>query len=243
MLLPISATVTVTYTLDGVEYTASFDVNVTALTSQLKVVVDGEIEIYDGDDINGIKNKLTVTLEYNNGEVVNIAANDYTLTLNGSTVTVTLNSDTSKTATFNITVNTIVLESITVTYQPADGTVITGTTPLATIKSMLTVTAHYSDGSTNVLTADEYDLVPPTGDLSAGGNYTYTVNYEGKSATQIIYIAPATTPGNNDENKGGGVPGWLIGVLIGLAALVILVVVVLLVVLKKLKATDRKSVV
>ena len=236
-----TATVTVTYTLDGVEYIASFDVNVTALTSQLKVVVDGEIEIYDGDDINGIKDKLTVTLEYNNGEVVNIAANDYTLTLNGSTVTVTLNSDTSKTATFNITVNTIVLESITVTYQPADGTVITGTTPLATIKSMLTVTAHYSDGSTKVLTADEYDLVPPTGDLSAGGNYTYTVNYEGKSATQIIYIAPVTTPGNNEDNNGGGVPGWLIGVLIGLAALVILVVVVLLVVLKKLKATTNNT--
>ena len=91
----------------------------------------------------------------------------------------------------------VTLTSITVSYAGGDVTVGTALTDLTGI----TVTGHYSDGSTANITG--YSL---SGEIAEGSN-TITVSYNGKTATfTVVGIAEST--GGDIENNGweSGVP-------------------------------------
>jgi hypothetical protein len=86
--------------------------------------------------------------------------------------------------------NTPTLTGITADYT---GGSVAINTNVNSLKSNLTVTAKYSDNTGKTLNAADYSL---SGDLSASGQKTVTVSYEGETTTFTVTVTAAT--GTND---------------------------------------------
>jgi len=187
-----ASTITVTYK----GKTTTFTVTVTAagqITSTLTgitAVYNGTATIYPTTPLDNLKTDLTVTAAYSDSTTQTVT--DYalsgTLTVGASTITVTYEGETT---TFNVTVTAVgstepTLTTITAVYN---GTAtIYPTTPLDNLKTGLTVTAAYSDSTTQTVTG--YAL---SGTLTVGTS-TVTVTYEGKTTTfDVPVIAPTLT--------------------------------------------------
>jgi uncharacterized repeat protein (TIGR02543 family) len=85
----------------------------------------------------------------------------------------------------NDTTPTLTLDSITAAYT--QGGTVYPTTPLNELKNNLTVTAHYSDSTTDDVT--DYEL---SGTLTEGES-TITVKHSGKTATFTVDVSAETT--------------------------------------------------
>lgn len=173
------------YGSDGAELDKAYDIIGNLIYS--KRTLTGITAAYSGgtvaagttlDQLTGI----TVIATYSDGTTG--AVTGYALSGDltaGQTNTVTVTYQ-DKTTTFEVTVNAeVTLTGIAVNYT--GGTVAAGTTldQLAGI----TVTATYSDGSTDTVAAGEYTL---SGTLTAGQDNTVTVTYQGKTATFVVTV-------------------------------------------------------
>ena len=144
--------------------------------------------IFEGSDIEILKDMLTVKVTYSNGEV-DEDYKGYTLTGDLTTVgtvsvTVTL-GDISK--NFDVEVTAIELTEITAEFKQGS-VVIYPSFDIDGLKEWLTVNAIYNDTTKNkTLSGEEYTL---TGTLEAGTS-TITVTYEGKDTTFTVSVSEA----------------------------------------------------
>jgi hypothetical protein len=144
--------------------------------------------IFEGSDIEILKDMLTVKVMYSNGEV-DEDYKGYTLTGDLTTVgtvsvTVTL-GDISK--NFDVEVTAIELTEITAEFKQGS-VVIYPSFDIDGLKEWLTVNAIYNDTTKNkTLSGEEYTL---TGTLEAGTS-TITVTYEGKETTFDVTVSEA----------------------------------------------------
>lgn len=170
-------TVTVTYSENGVTKTTTFTVTV------VPVVLQSITAVYNGVDVvvDGTLNKsdIAVTASYSDGS--SKAVSDFTVgecdtsTVGDKTVTITYTED-DVTKTDEITVTVVArLESIEVDYIGGDVVV-----KLSLDDTAITVTAHYSDGSSK--TVDGYTLSQTT--FNEVGTKTVTVTYVENGVTQ-----------------------------------------------------------
>lgn len=148
------------------------------------VFEQGSTVIYDDTALNDLKQYLTVTAKYDDNTTAILADSAYTLSglLEAGTSTVTvLYSGLTTTFTVNVTARPT-LSSISAVYTQS-GTVYTHD-DLDSLKTDLVVTALYSDGTSEVLSADDYTL---SGTLTAGTS-TITVAYSGKTTTFTVTV-------------------------------------------------------
>lgn len=145
------------------------------------VIAQGGTVVYPDASLDSLRSMLTVTAYYddNTHEIVT----NYTLTGNlsvgNSDVTVTYNG---KTDIVTVVVSARpTLESISAVFNQGQ-TVVYDTDSLDVLKSMLTVTAIYSDSSTEIVT--DYTL---SGTLAVGTS-TITVSYGGKTTTFTVTV-------------------------------------------------------
>jgi len=144
--------------------------------------------IFEGSDIEILKDMLTVKVTYSNGEV-DEDYKGYTLTGDLTTVgtvsvTVTL-GDISK--NFDVEVTAIELTEITAEFKQGS-VVIYPSFDIDGLKEWLTVNAIYNDTTKNkTLSGEEYTL---SGTLEAGTS-TITVTYEGKDTTFTVNVSEA----------------------------------------------------
>ena len=175
-----TSTITVTFE----EKTDTFNVivsEVAALNSISATYTQGDAIIYTDTEIETLKDDLTVTANYSDGNSVEVT--EYTLSgtlaVGTSTITVTYQG---LTTTFNVAVSEKpVLNEIVATYT--QGTkVIYADSDINDLKSNLTVTAVYSDGNSVVIT--DYEL---SGILVVGSS-TITVTYQDKTTTFNVNV-------------------------------------------------------
>ena len=182
-------TVTVTYTENGVTKTTTFTVTVVVEPEPITLVSISAVysggEILVGAQLN--KDFVAVTATYSDSSSKQVrgftlsatsfeAAGDQTVT-----VTYTENGVT-KTTTFTVTVvepEPIVLSSITAVYGGKSVNI--GEQP---DKSLLTVTAHYSDGSSK--TVNNFSTGPF--DSSTTGEKNWEISYTDDGVTQSVII-------------------------------------------------------
>ncbi|WP_169172954.1 bacterial Ig-like domain-containing protein [Bifidobacterium oedipodis] len=138
---------------------------------------------------------LEVTKTMANGDEIVLEADEYTLSspdmskAGEQTVTVTLNEDTSKTATFTITITAIptpppsvVYRGITIVSKPDRTTYGIGD---ELDLSGLKVAKHWSDGSTQLVKADDYEV---SGfDSSKPGAVTITVTLKADRSRKVTF--------------------------------------------------------
>lgn len=153
----------------------------TGLARIAAVFTQGSAVIYDDVSLNTLKPYLTVTAYYNNGTSRRIF--DYalsgTLEAGTSTITVLYNG---KTTTFNVSVTARpAIVSIAAVFNQGTHAV-HEEDALATLKPYLTVTATYSDTTTDVIT--DYTL---SGTLSVGTS-TITVSFAGFTTTFTVNV-------------------------------------------------------
>jgi hypothetical protein len=169
--------------------TASFDITVTeAPGASLTSITVTANPVKTAYSVNEAFNPtgLEVTAHYLNGSSGLIT--EYTLStpdMSGAgtkTITVTFEG---KTANFNITVAAVTLTSITVTANPVKTTYHVNDVFDPT---GLVITAHYSNGSSEVIT--DYTLSTP--DMASAGTKTITVTFEGKTAGLSITVNPVS---------------------------------------------------
>ena len=180
-----AGTNTITVTYSG--KTATFTVNVTeaevVLQSITAVFSQGSAVIYTDSSLNDLKPYLTVTARYSNGTTQTVT--NYTLsgTLTAGTSTITASYG-GKTATFNVAVSerSATLQSITATFTQGSAVIYTDSS-LNDLKPYLTVTARYSDSTTQTVT--NYTL---SGTLTKGTS-TITASYGGKTATFNVTVS------------------------------------------------------
>ena len=191
------------YTLEGsldVEGETTVTVKYLTLEKEITVTVSDiritDIEvafaqsgtIFEGSDIEILKDMLTVKVTYSNGEV-DEDYKGYTLTGDLTTVgtvsvTVTL-GDISK--NFDVEVTAIELTEITAEFKQGS-VVIYPSFDIDGLKEWLTVNAIYNDTTKNkTLSGEEYTL---SGTLEAGTS-TITVTYEGKDTTFTVNVSEA----------------------------------------------------
>ena len=188
-----SSTITVTY---GGK-TTTFNVTVTArptLTSITATYTQGATIVYPSTSLDTLKNNLVVTANYSDSSTSTLSSSDYVLSGNltegTSTITVTYNS---LTTTFNVNVTAqSTLDHITAVYEQGS-TNIYPDTDINSLKSNLTVTAHYTNSTTQVVS--DYIL---SGNLTVGTS-TITVTYETMTTTFDVIVSekPSETPDDN----------------------------------------------
>ena len=145
--------------------------------------------IFEGSDIEILKDMLTVKVTYSNGEV-DENYKGYTLTGDLTTVgtvsvTVTL-GDISK--NFDVEVTAIELTEITAEFKQGSNVIIYPSFDIDGLKEWLTVNAIYNDTTKNkVLSDEDYTL---SGTLEVGTS-TITVTYEGKETTFTVSVSEA----------------------------------------------------
>ena len=143
--------------------------------------------IYDTTPLNDLKQYLVVTATYSDATTDTISSNNYslsgTLTVGTSTITVSYGG---KTDTFTVTVTATpaTLSSISASFNPGTATIYESTS-LDSLKQYLTVTATYSDSSTETIASTDYTL---SGTLSVGTS-TVTVTYSGKTTTFNVTVS------------------------------------------------------
>ena len=161
-----------------------------SLNSINAVFSQGEDKIYTSTSIDDLRAYLTVTANMSNGESKEV--DNYVIqgSLNVGTSVLTV-SYSGKTATFEVVVSEVALQpvpdpdnpdapdsAITVLFIQGS-TKIYASTPLDDLRTLLTVIAHFNDGSTAVVT--DYQL---SGDITD----VVTVTYQGHTATFTVKI-------------------------------------------------------
>ena len=181
------STITVSYD----DSTTTFDVTVSSLAADSITAVfnKGSNNVYSGDDIESLKQYLTVTAHYSDNSSRIIQSIDYTLsgTLTEGTSTITVSYD-GETTTFDVPVESVSLNSIGAVFNKGSNNVYSGD-DLESLKQYLTVTAYYSNDTTDIVPSSDYTLY---GDLDEGIN-TITVLYSSKAATFNVEVSQNTT--------------------------------------------------
>lgn len=177
---------TITATAGSVSATCSILVAQATVESISAVLNAGNHTFYVGDDINDIKDYLTVTAHYSDNTSATIPSSNYTLSgelsnTGANTITVSYGGQTT-----TVSVTAVGLSSISAVYTQS-GTVY-DTDSLDDLKSDLVVTAHYSDSSTSTVDAEDYTL---SGTLVEGTS-TITVAYGGKTTTFTVTVSVVT---------------------------------------------------
>jgi hypothetical protein len=148
---------------------------------------------YPTTPLNNLKEYLTVTAYYNNGDTNVLEGNKYTLsgTLKAGECVITAYYQ-GQSTTFSVWLTEenpggpVSLSHISVSYPTDLAIYSTSDLTVDKLKEYLTVTAHYSNGTTFVLTYDKYTL-SMDGWLSPG-SHVITARYEGKSTTFNINV-------------------------------------------------------
>jgi hypothetical protein len=159
------------------------------VTSITAVYTQGGRTVYTTTPLDDLKTGLTVTAHYSDSTSQTVTAYTLsgTLTAGASEITVTY---AGKTAKFTVTVSGGVaptVTSISAVYTQGGRTVY-ATTPLDDLKAGLTVTAHYSDSTSQSVMA--YTL---SGTLAVGSS-TITVTYQGQTTSFTVTV---TSGGGN----------------------------------------------
>ena len=140
----------------------------------------GNKVIYAGGNVNALTGYLTVTAYYSDG--TSKIVTDYTLSGElvavRSTITVEVEG---MTATFDVNVTAVVLDRITV--NVTDDSSVYPNSDIESLRSRITVTAHYNDGSET--TVNKYSLY---GKLETGLS-TITVDFNGKTAKFAVRVS------------------------------------------------------
>lgn len=208
--------ITVKYSNNGTEVTDTITVHVTAtsetgieaeLSAEVPVVYATAAHESDAELKALVEGCLTVRLVYNNGAVQNLSAASYTLSVDGEwaagEVTVKVSYNTFETT---FTLNVLEAEVTNIAAEWNETAVYTNDT-LDEVKSALTVTAYYNDGTSRDLESSEYALRESAGSLALGGTVTFTVQYSdggvlrtcGVTVTVTVNLPTAV----NAEAKGG----------------------------------------
>ena len=145
--------------------------------------------IFEGSDIEILKDMLTVKVTYSNGDV-DEDYKGYTLTGDLTTVgtvsmTVTL-GDISK--NFDVEVTAIELTEITAEFKQGSNVIIYPSFDIDGLKEWLTVNAIYNDTTKNKVLSDEDYVLSGTLEV---GTSTITVTYEGKDTTFTVSVSEA----------------------------------------------------
>lgn len=145
------------------------------------VLTQGSTVVYPDTSLDDLRSMLTVTAYYddNTSEIVTNYTLSGNLSVGNSDVTVTYNGKTDV-VTVVVTARPE-LDSITAVFNQGQ-TVVYDTDSLDVLRPMLTVTANYSDSTTETIT--EYTL---SGTLTVGTS-TVTVSYGGKTATFDVTV-------------------------------------------------------
>jgi hypothetical protein len=159
------------------------------LTSISAVYAQGGRTVYQTTPLDDLKTGLIVTAHYSDStsQTVTTYTLSGTLTVGSSEITVTY---AGKTAKFNVTVSGGIaptLTSISAVYAQG-GTTVYAISPLEDLKTGLTVTAHYSDSTSQTVTA--YTL---SGTLTAGTS-EITVSYSGKTTKFNVTVSGGVAP-------------------------------------------------
>ena len=226
-----NVTINVSYLSGGSMLTQSFTVTVLEGEKQpepvekqvsgisIKFAPDGRTFL-DTDDINELKNYLTVIVEYTDGSSITLGMRDYTLTCQGGTtliagkdirVTVTfLDGDTPISQSFSLDVEhkyndpiepqDKLVERVEVEFNP-NGRTFYDTDDINELKNYLTVTVIFNDGTNKVLKLNEYSLTCHNGTTLVAGKgvrvvvtFLYTDNYVSQSFTMDVEVTPVIDP-------------------------------------------------
>jgi len=186
-----TSTITVSYRGKIDTFTVTVTASPVTLSSISASFNPGTATIYESTILDSLKQYLTVTATYSDSSTATIASANYTLsgtlTVGTSTVTVTYSG---KTTTFNVTVaaDPVTLSSISAVFNSGAATIY-DTDSLNTLKQYLTVTATYSDSSTEIVASADYTL---SGTLTVGTSII-TVSYGGKTTTFTVTVTDAST--------------------------------------------------
>ena len=208
--------ITVKYSYNGAEVTDTITVHVTAtsatgieaeLSAEVPVIYATAAHASDAELKALVEGCLTVRLVYNNGAVQNLSAASYTLSVDGEwaagEVTVKVSYNTFETT---FTLNVLEAEVTNIAAEWNETAVYTNDT-LDEVKSALTVTAYYNDGSSRDLESGEYTLRESAGSLALGGTVTFMVQYSEGGALRTYNVTVTVTvnvpTAVNAEAKGG----------------------------------------
>lgn len=177
-----TSTITVAYN----KKTTTFNVTVTHPTKTLESIsatFNSSASITTDNVLDDLRPYLTVRASYSDGSTNTITnyALSGSLNVGTNTITVTYNN---KTATFtvNVTEAQVVLQSISAVFNQGSAVIYTNSS-LNDLKPYLTVTARYSDSTTQ--TVADYTL---SGTLTKGTS-TITASYGGKTATFNVTVS------------------------------------------------------
>ena len=208
--------ITVKYSYNDTEVTDTITVHVSPtsatgikaeLSAEVPVVYATAAHANDAELKALVEGCLTVRLVYNNGAEQNLSAASYTLSVDGEwaagEVTVKVSHNTFETT---FTLNVLEAEVTNIAAEWHETAVYTNDT-FDEVKSALTVTAYYNDGSSRDLESGEYTLRESAGSLALGGTVTFTVQYSdggvlitcGVTVTVTVNLPTAV----NAEAKGG----------------------------------------
>jgi len=155
------------------------------VVSTLTAVLDqGERVFHTGEDVNVIKDYLTVTAELTDGALITVPATRYVLTGSLSqdgpnTIIVTyMNASTT------ITVNAVTINLVSISAVYTQSGTVYNTDTLDSLKSDLVVTATYDDSSTATVPSADYTL---SGTLTERTS-VITVTYEGLTSTFNVTV-------------------------------------------------------
>ena len=208
--------ITVKYSYNGAEVTDTITVHVTAtsatgieaeLSAEVPVVYATAAHASDAELKALVEGCLTVRLVYNNGAVQNLSAASYTLSVDGEwaagEVTVKVSYNTFETT---FTLNVLEAEVTNIAAEWNETAVYTNDT-FDEVKSALTVTAYYNDGTSRDLESGEYALLESEGSLALGGTVTFTVQYSDGGVLRTCDVTVTVTvnlpTAVNAEAKGG----------------------------------------
>ena len=177
-----SKTVTVTY--NGKTATFTVTVKTPTVTGITIKTQPTKMEYWIGEELD--TTGLTLTATYSDGSTQTVSSGFTTsgfsnTTAGSKTVTVTYNG---KTATFTVTVKTPTVTGITIKTQPTKMEYWIGEELDTT---GLTLTATYSDGSTQTVSSG---FTTSGFDSTSAGTNAVTVTYAGKTATLTVTIKP-----------------------------------------------------
>lgn len=210
------AQITVKYSYNDTEVTDTITVHVSPtsatgikaeLSAEVPVVYATAAHANDAELKALVEGCLTVRLVYNNGAEQNLSAASYTLSVDGEwaagEVTVKVSHNTFETT---FTLNVLEAEVTNIAAEWNETAVYTNDT-FDEVKSALTVTAYYNDGTSRDLESGEYALRESAGSLALGGTVTFTVQYSdggvlitcGVTVTVTVNLPTAV----NAEAKGG----------------------------------------
>lgn len=180
-----TSTITVSY----LGKTTTFTVTVSApkaVTGITATYNQGSSVVYPDTSLNDLKSNLTVVKLYNDGTSEHLAAEEYTLsgTLSIGTSTITAAYQ-SFSDTFDVIVSQMKeVTGIEATFTQGANTIYPDT-PLDDLKTYLVVEKEYNDGTSEVLTTNQYTL---SGTLSVGTS-TITTTYSSFTDTFDVTVS------------------------------------------------------